>query len=64
MIFSDATLSTEDWWTKKLPRYKINKPIFSTSSQGSRQIEKTILISICHFLFFVSFSITSSLDLE
>ncbi len=39
MIFSDTTLVTEDWWLKKLPKYKINKRIFSTSSNESRQIE-------------------------
>jgi hypothetical protein len=52
MIFSDSTLLTEDWWTKKLPKYKINKRIFSTSPQESRQIEKGYIDQYLTFSYF------------
>ena len=52
MIFSDATLSTEDWWTKKLPKYKINKRNFSTSPVESRQIEKNCIDQYLSFSYF------------
>ncbi len=52
MIFSDTTLSTEDWWTKKLSKYKINKRIFSTSPQESRQIEKGYIDQYLVFSYF------------
>ena len=56
MIFSDMTLLTEDWWLKKLPKYKINKRIFATSSQESRQVEvgyidHYLLSSYFNFIF-------------
>lgn len=56
MIFSDTTLLTEDWWSKKLPKYKINKRVFSTSPQESRQIEvgyidRYLLFSYFNFIF-------------
>lgn len=54
MIFSDTTLSTEDWWAKKLPKYKINKRIFSTSTLESRQIEKRYIDRYLQFSFFNS----------
>jgi hypothetical protein len=52
MIFSDATLLTEDWWVKKLPKYKINKRVFSTSLQESRQIEKNYIDQYLLFSYF------------
>ncbi|HEU5120674.1 MAG TPA: hypothetical protein VFT71_06775 [Candidatus Nitrosocosmicus sp.] len=53
MIFSDTTLLTEDWWLKKLPKYKINKRMFSASVQESRQIE---VGHIDHYLLFSYFN--------
>jgi hypothetical protein len=53
VIFSDTTLLTEDWWLKKLPKYKINKRILSSSPQESRQIE---IRHIDHFLLFSYFN--------
>jgi len=56
MIFSDTILLTEDWWLKRLPKYKIKKRIFSTIPLESRQIEKGyiqqyLLISYFNFIF-------------
>jgi len=55
-IFSDTTLSTEDWWLKKLPKYTIKKRIFSSIPLESRQIEKGyieqfLLVSYFNFIF-------------
>ncbi len=56
MIFSETTLLTEDWWLKKLPKYKISKRIFSTNPQESRRIERGyidqyLLFSYFNFIF-------------
>ena len=56
MIFSETTLLTEDWWLKKLPKYKINKRVFSTRPQESRGIEvdyidQYLLFSYFNFIF-------------
>lgn len=55
-IFSDTILLTEDWWLKKLPKYKINRRNFSTIPLESRQVEKDyieqyLLISYFNFVF-------------
>ncbi len=57
-IFSDTTLLTEDWWLKKMSKYKINKRIFSTIPLESRQIEKSyieqyLLVSYFDFIFHI-----------
>jgi hypothetical protein len=64
MIFSDTILLTEDWWLKKLPKYKINKRIFSTSLKESRQIEVGHIDHyLLVFIILISFSKHSSLHL-
>lgn len=58
LIFSDTTLSTQDWWLKKLSKYKINKRFFSTNPKESREkeidyINQYLLFSYFSFVFHI-----------